>query len=116
MFRQARAGHLSPTLVRSGNLSTATDADVSRENFEATLDLIDQQYGSLSEYIENQLGFSKAEQQQLREKYLNKDNPSNDNPSNNQWGAETPTFKVNNSTDVILKKVEGGESISILVN
>lgn len=39
---------------------------VSRENFEATLDLIDQQYGSLSEYIENQLGFSKEEQQQLR--------------------------------------------------
>ena len=43
---------------------------VSRENFEATLDLIDQQYGSLSEYIENQLGFSKEEQQQLRLKYL----------------------------------------------
>ena len=43
---------------------------VSRENFEATLDLIDQQYGSLSSYIENQLGFSKAEQQQLRAKYL----------------------------------------------
>lgn len=43
---------------------------VSRENFEATLDLIDQQYGSLSAYIVNQLGFSKAEQQQLRAKYL----------------------------------------------
>ena len=43
---------------------------VSRENFEATLDLIDRQYGSLSAYIENQLGFSKAEQQQLRAKYL----------------------------------------------
>ena len=43
---------------------------VSRENFEATLDLIDQQYGSLSEYIENRLGFSKEEQQQLRLKYL----------------------------------------------
>ena len=43
---------------------------VSRENFEATLDLIDQQYGSLSAYIENQLGFSHAEQQQLRAKYL----------------------------------------------
>ena len=91
--------------VRSGNLSTATDADaqayygqflrgmlsaqvrgkeggdgavafiraligVSRENFEATLDLIDQQYGSLFGYIENQLGFTKAEQQQLRAKYL----------------------------------------------
>ena len=43
---------------------------VSRENFEATLDLIDQQYGSLSAYIVNQLGFSEAEQQQLRAKYL----------------------------------------------
>ncbi|MBQ7423139.1 MAG: tyrosine-protein phosphatase [Prevotella sp.] len=43
---------------------------VSRENFEATLDLIDQRYGSLSAYIENQLGFSREEQQQLRIKYL----------------------------------------------
>ena len=42
---------------------------VSRENFEATLDMIDQKYGSLSDYIENQLGFSKEEQQQLRKKY-----------------------------------------------
>ena len=43
---------------------------VSRESFEATLDLIDQRYGSLFAYIENQLGFSKDEQQQLRLKYL----------------------------------------------
>ena len=43
---------------------------VSRENFEATLDLIDQKNGSLAAYIENQLGFSKEEQQQLRLKYL----------------------------------------------
>ena len=43
---------------------------VNRENFEATLDLIDQKYGSLSQYIENQLGFSKREQLQLRTKYL----------------------------------------------
>ena len=43
---------------------------VSRENFETTLVLIDQQYGSMSQYIENQLGFSKKEQQQLRDKYL----------------------------------------------
>ena len=43
---------------------------VSRENFEATLDMIDQQYGSLSAYIENQLGFSREEQLQLRAKYL----------------------------------------------
>jgi len=43
---------------------------VSRENFEATLDLIDQKYGSLSQYVENQLGFSKEAQEQLRAKYL----------------------------------------------
>ena len=43
---------------------------VSRENFEATLDLIDQRYGSLADYVEQQLGFSKEEQQQLRHKYL----------------------------------------------
>ena len=43
---------------------------VSRENFEAALDLIDQRYGSLSAYIEHQLGFSPEEQRQLREKYL----------------------------------------------
>jgi len=43
---------------------------VSRENFEATLDLIDQKYGSMEQYIENQLAFSKEEQQQLRNKYL----------------------------------------------
>ena len=43
---------------------------VSRENFEKTLDLIDQRYGSLSQYVENQLGFSKGEQQELRKKYL----------------------------------------------
>ena len=43
---------------------------VSRENFEAALDLIDQRYGSLSQYVEQQLGFSKEEQRQLRAKYL----------------------------------------------
>lgn len=43
---------------------------VSKENFETTLNLIDQRYGSLSQYIENQLGFTKEEQQQLRKKYL----------------------------------------------
>lgn len=43
---------------------------VSRENFEATLDLIDQRYGSLADYVEHQLGFSKEEQQQLMAKYL----------------------------------------------
>ena len=31
-----------------------------------------------------------------------------DNPNNNQWGAETLTFKVNKSTDFMMKKVEGG--------
>ncbi len=43
---------------------------VSRENFEATLDLIDQRYGSLADYVEHQLGFSKEAQQQLMAKYL----------------------------------------------
>ena len=32
-----------------------------------------------------------------------------DNPNNNQWGAETLTFKVNNSNEVLMKKVEGGD-------
>ena len=45
---------------------------VSRENFETTLDLIDQRYGSLPLYIENQLGFTKEQQEQLRAKYLTK--------------------------------------------
>lgn len=43
---------------------------VSRENFEATHDLIDREYGSLSQYIENQLDFSKEKQQQFRTIYL----------------------------------------------
>lgn len=43
---------------------------VNRENFESTLDMIDSEYGSLSQYIENQLGFTKEEQQLLRDKYL----------------------------------------------
>lgn len=34
------------------------------------IDLIDQCYGSLSGYIENQLGFKKEEQQQFRLNYL----------------------------------------------
>ncbi len=43
---------------------------VSTPNFEAALDLIDQTYGSMDQYLENQLGFSKEEQTQLRAKYL----------------------------------------------
>ena len=43
---------------------------VSTKNFEATLDLIDQQYGSMEQYLENQLGFSKEDQNLLRAKYL----------------------------------------------
>ena len=40
----------------------------------------------------------------------NKDNPNNGNSSNNQWVAETLTFKVNDSSDgFIMKKVEGGD-------
>lgn len=46
---------------------------VSRENFETTLDWIEQKYGSLTEYVEKELGFSKKEQKQLRRKYLIKD-------------------------------------------
>lgn len=43
---------------------------VSTENFEGALDLIQGQYGSLAAYVEQALGFSAAEQQQLRDKYL----------------------------------------------
>lgn len=43
---------------------------VSVENFESTLDLIDRQYGSLSAYLENALGFSAVDQERLRSKYL----------------------------------------------
>ena len=46
---------------------------VSRENFETTLDQIDQKYGSLAGYVEKELGFSKKEQKQLRKKYLIRD-------------------------------------------
>lgn len=42
---------------------------VNVENFESTLDLIDAQYGSLGAYVEKALGFSAAEQEQLRKKY-----------------------------------------------
>ena len=37
---------------------------------EKTLDLIDEKYGSLPDYVQNQLGFTKKEQKQLRKKYL----------------------------------------------
>ena len=43
---------------------------VSVENFEAALDLIDAQYGSLSAYLEKALGFSAVAQEELRGKYL----------------------------------------------
>ncbi len=43
---------------------------VSTVNFEAALDLIDKTYGSMDQYLEKQLGFSKEEQTQLRAKYL----------------------------------------------
>ena len=39
-----------------------------------------------------------------------KDKESVDNPADNQWGAETLSFKVNNSSnEFIMKKVEGGD-------
>ena len=49
--------------------AVAAFGGVSRENFEATLDLIDKNYGSMAQYMEKQLGFTAAEQQ-LRDKYL----------------------------------------------
>lgn len=43
---------------------------VSVENFESTLDLIDAQYGSLQNYLEQALGFTAAEQENMKQKYL----------------------------------------------
>lgn len=43
---------------------------VSKENFVATLDLIDRQYGSLAQYIEEKLDFPSEAQEALRRKYL----------------------------------------------
>lgn len=43
---------------------------VSVENFERTLEMIDAQYGSLPAYLEKALGFTAAEQQKMKEKYL----------------------------------------------
>ena len=43
---------------------------VSVENFESTLDLIDAQYGSLSDYLEKALGFTARDQIILRDKLL----------------------------------------------
>ena len=44
---------------------------VSTENFKSTLDLIDSQYGSLSAYLEEALGFTAKDREKLRNKYLN---------------------------------------------
>ena len=43
---------------------------VSVKNFESALDLIDQHYGSLANYLAEALNFSTDEQQRLRDKYL----------------------------------------------
>ena len=43
---------------------------VSVEYFESALDQIDAQYGSIGAYLEEALGFTAQEQEQLREKYL----------------------------------------------
>lgn len=43
---------------------------VSVENFERTLEMIESQYGSLPAYLEKALGFTAAEQQKMKEKYL----------------------------------------------
>ena len=47
-----------------------TMVGVSVENFERTLEMIDAQYGSLPAYLEKALGFTAAEQQKMKEKYL----------------------------------------------
>jgi Protein tyrosine/serine phosphatase len=43
---------------------------VNVENFESTLDLIDARYGSLQAYLEQALGFSAADQENMKRKYL----------------------------------------------
>ena len=43
---------------------------VSKKNFTRGLALVDAQYGSLESYITDRLGFSPADQERLREKYL----------------------------------------------
>lgn len=43
---------------------------VNVENFERTLDLIDAQYGSLQNYLEQALGFTASEQDRMKQKYL----------------------------------------------
>jgi len=43
---------------------------VNVENFESTLDLIDAQYGSLQNYLEQALGFTAQEQERMKQKYL----------------------------------------------
>ena len=43
---------------------------VSVKNFESALDLIDQHYGSLANYLAEAINFSTDEQQRLRDKYL----------------------------------------------
>ena len=48
----------------------SAEGGVSVENFEQTLDLIDAQYGSLTAYLEKALGFSAAEQEKMKQKYL----------------------------------------------
>ena len=47
-----------------------TTVGASAEDFESALDLIDVQYGSLTDYLEKALGFTAHQQEQLRNKYL----------------------------------------------
>jgi protein tyrosine/serine phosphatase len=70
MTFSVQLAHSQRTIAFEGIENARAMVGVSLENFEATLDLIDQKHGSLSGYIENQLGFSKEEQQQMRTKYL----------------------------------------------
>lgn len=47
-------------------------AGVKGEYLEQAFDAVKQEYGSMDDYIRNQLGVSQEEQQLLREKYLKK--------------------------------------------
>lgn len=68
---------LSAKVIENGGGEAEVDfikamIGVSRENFESTLDLIDTTWGSLDAYIENALGFTAQERENLKAKYLKK--------------------------------------------
>ena len=66
---------LSAKVREMGGTQAALDfiqamVGVSKKNFERGLDLIDEKYRSLDDYIANQLGLTPEERQRLRDKYL----------------------------------------------